>query len=54
LQIFNVLGEKLSDIPLQQNTGFLTLGREFNNSGIYFLRLVADGKVGQTVRVVKM
>lgn len=54
LLVFNVLGEQIATVPLQQTNGTLTLDRAFNGSGVYFIRLMVDGKVGKSLRVVKI
>lgn len=54
LLVFNVLGEQIASVLLEQPTGTLTLDRAFNGSGVYFIRLMVDGKVGKSLRVVKI
>lgn len=54
LLVFNVLGEQIATVPLQQTNGTLTLDRAFNGSGVYFIHLMVDGKVGKSLRVVKI
>ena len=52
--VYNVLGEQLTVRALNTNSGSVTLGNGLTHSGVYFIRLVVDGKVGKAVRVVKM
>ncbi|MEO1257634.1 MAG: choice-of-anchor B family protein [Bacteroidota bacterium] len=52
--IFNVLGEQLTTRAINTASGSLSLGEELTHSGVYFIRLVVDGKAGKAVRIVKM
>jgi PKD repeat protein len=54
LAVFDVLGQRVATAPLSANSGTVTFGNELPNSGVYFLRLVVDGKVGKAMRLVKM
>ncbi len=54
LAVFNVLGKQLSLVELSNANGTVSVGREIPQSGVYFLRLVVDGKVGKAVRVVRI
>lgn len=54
LLIFNVYGQQLGTAPLTGNTGQVQLGNRITGSGVYFLRLQVDGKMGKAIRVVKL
>ncbi|MCF8246432.1 MAG: choice-of-anchor B family protein [Saprospiraceae bacterium] len=54
LLIFNVLGEQVGDVALSGNVGNAAIGEKITGSGVYFIRLQVDGKMGRAVRVVKM
>ncbi len=52
LVVFNVLGQELESKEILSLSGTLVLLSE-NNSGIYFIRLEVDGRVGESIKVVK-
>lgn len=52
--IFNLLGQQLIATQLTATNGTLTLGQDLTQSGVYFVRLVVDGKMSKAMRVVKM
>ncbi len=54
LSVFNILGEQIANIPLGQASGSRTLDDTFRSSGVYYIRLVVDGKWSKALRVVKM
>jgi choice-of-anchor B domain-containing protein len=54
LLIFNVLGAKVGEVALTGNAGALAIGEKIAGSGVYFLRLEVEGKMGKAVRVIKM
>ncbi|MBK9016731.1 MAG: PKD domain-containing protein [Saprospiraceae bacterium] len=54
LLIFNVLGEQVGQAAISGNTGYLQLGDQISTSGVYFLRLQVDGKMGKALRVVRL
>ena len=54
LLVFNVLGEQVASVQVSGQHGKVSLNDELTGSGVYFLRLTADGKAGQALRVVKL
>lgn len=54
LLIFNAYGQQIANSPLTASTGKFELGAQLNSSGVYFIRLQLDGRMGQAVRVVKL
>jgi len=52
--VYNVLGEQLSTVELNAANGSIVMGQEIRQSGVYFLRLVVDGKAGKAVRIVRL
>lgn len=54
LLIFNILGKQTGNMNLGGAQGSVSLNDEFPGSGVYFLRLMVDGKVGKVLRVVKI
>lgn len=54
LLVFNVPGEQIASYELNVANGTVTLGREIQQSGIYFVRLMVDGSMGKALRVVKI
>lgn len=54
LSVFDVLGQQVATALLSANNGTVAFGDELSGSGVYFLRLVVDGKVGKAVRMVKL
>ncbi len=54
LVVFNILGQQLSTVELQAANGTVSMGQEIQHSGVYFLRLMVDGKVGKAMRVVRI
>jgi choice-of-anchor B domain-containing protein len=54
LLVFNVLGERLAALPLDAMKGSVQVNQQIPSSGVYFLRLMVDGKIGKALRVAKM
>lgn len=54
LNVYNVLGTMVSTFDLQADKGTVSMGETIQISGVYFLRLAVDGKVGKAVRIVKL
>jgi len=54
LLIFNVLGEEVGQAALSGNSGSVRLGDQIAGSGVYFLRLQVEGKMGKAIRVVRI
>lgn len=54
LRVFNVLGEQISTVQLDAAIGTVSFENEITQSGVYFLQLSLDGKLGQALRVVKL
>lgn len=52
LLIYNVLGQEISRIDIESKAGTIELLSQ-NNSGLYFIRLVVDDRVGEAIKVVK-
>lgn len=53
LLIFNMFGQQISAMPLSGSAGVVKLGYQITSSGVYFVHLQVDGKIGKVVRVVK-
>lgn len=51
LAIYDAMGRKIQQIPLQEMTGNLTIDTKDWASGIYLIRMEADGKALQTQRL---
>ncbi|MBI5917559.1 MAG: PKD domain-containing protein [Bacteroidetes bacterium] len=49
----NVLGEVVAEMPIHAASGTVSLADELDGSGIFFLRLVVDGRVGDVIMVVR-
>ena len=52
--IYNVLGKEVAKVAIDGASGTLVFGDEMQASGVYFLRLIVDGKVGKAMRLVKL
>ncbi len=53
VQLFDGLGRKLWEQTLDGPEGVLELSERFSSPGIYFIRLVVDGRTGKALRVAK-
>jgi hypothetical protein len=53
LEIFDAIGQQLKTIEINSNTGVINVPVNDFRSGIYFYRLVSNGKVSKTQRFVK-
>ncbi len=54
LLIFNILGEQIANIALDAPKSALSLDREIPDSGLYFICIKADGKLGKALRALKI
>ncbi len=53
LVVTDLLGRVVAEVPLQAASGSVELGSAFKGTGVYFLRLVVDGRNGEAVKVVR-
>lgn len=53
LMVYNVFGAQLSNFSLTAQEGSVILGEKLNQSGIYYIRLMIDGKFGKAEKVVR-
>ncbi|GJM33214.1 MAG: hypothetical protein DHS20C18_22150 [Saprospiraceae bacterium] len=53
VEVFNALGQKQESLSLQTGQGNVQLGAQLN-PGLYTLRMVVDGRLSQTKKVIKM
>ncbi len=54
LVVTNVLGEVVRTLRIDAVAGQLEIGSELASSGVYFIRIVADGQVGEGIRIVRL
>ena len=52
--VYNVLGQQVSSLELTTASGSVQMGQELSQSGVYLVHLMLDGKVGKTLRAVKL
>ncbi|MDX1942079.1 MAG: choice-of-anchor B family protein, partial [Saprospiraceae bacterium] len=52
LLVYNAIGQIIERIPLATNEGNITIGNEWN-SGVYLLRIQANGELSNTIKVLK-
>lgn len=53
LEIFNVVGQQMETKVLDNKKGLVQIGNNLN-PGVYFVRIVQDGKVSTTQRIIKV
>lgn len=53
LQIFNIVGQMLENQVLNDKNGKVQIGENLEN-GVYFVRIIQDGKVSTAQKIVKM
>ena len=53
LEIFDAIGNQVKTITVKSNSGVITVPMNNLRSGVYFYRLVSNGEVSKTQRVVK-
>lgn len=53
LEVFNVVGQQMETKVLNDKKGLVQIGHHLN-PGVYFVRIVQDGKVSTTQRIIKM
>ena len=53
LEVFDAIGNQVKTITVNSNSGVITVSMSDLRSGIYFYRLVSNGEVSKTQRVVK-
>jgi len=53
LEIFNVVGQQMETKVLDDKKGLVQIGNNLN-PGVYFVRIVQDGKVSTTQRIIKV
>ncbi len=49
----DVLGRVVGEVPVQAISGKLDLGYLFQNTGVYYLRMVVDGQAGSAMKVIR-
>ena len=52
LNIFNVLGQQVGMVEIENETGTLEINT-LQNNGIYFLQIEVDGRVSESLRIIK-
>lgn len=53
LLIFNVFGQEIGSQSLQSTSGSLQFDEQLKTSGVYFIRLQVDGRMGKAIRVIR-
>ncbi len=53
LEIFDAIGNQVKTINISSNSGTITIPTADLQSGVYFYRLVSNGAVSKTQRMVK-
>lgn len=53
LEIFNIVGQQMETKVLNDKKGLVQIGNNLN-PGVYFVRIVQDGKVSTTQRIIKV
>lgn len=52
LEVYNIVGKKVIEIPLQKNEGSITVNTSFLAPGVYFYSLVVNNQRAQTKRLI--
>jgi hypothetical protein len=53
LEVFDAIGNQVKTIAINSNTGIITIPMYNLRSGVYFYRLVSNGTISSTQRVIK-
>ena len=52
LEVFNIVGQNVLQLPIDQQAGTLQLGEQWEN-GVYFIHLTADNQQTHVIKIIK-